>query len=102
MVIAGRIAIFRQGEWFLDLSDYGVWEGCGLDACLGPFGLSSDVPLMGDWTGTGTARIGTFRNGEWFLDLNGNGVWDGCGIDSCIPSFGGFSGDLPITGKPGR
>ncbi len=97
IVIAGRIAIFREGNWFLDSSDYGVWEGCGLDSCLGPFGFPFDVPVMGDWTGTGAAKIGTFRNGEWFLDLNGNGVWDGCGTDACIASFG-LATDIPVTG----
>ncbi|HXZ37609.1 MAG TPA: hypothetical protein VEL68_16425, partial [Thermodesulfobacteriota bacterium] len=93
---------YRNGAWFLDLNGNGVWDGCGTDAYIASFGLPTDIPVTGDWPGSGTTKIGTYRNGAWFLDLNGNGVWDGCGVDLCIPSFGGFPGDLPITGKPGR
>jgi hypothetical protein len=48
------------------------------------FGLAGDVPVVGDWTGSGRTNIGVFRRGTWFLDLNGNGRFDGCGIDACI------------------
>jgi glucose/arabinose dehydrogenase len=99
-----RIGIFRQGNWYLDVgNDLGVWQGCALDSCLGPFGgFSFDVPVMGDWTGSGTAKIGIYRNGAWYLDRNGNGAWDGCGTtpgtDICFPSFGGFGEDVPVVG----
>lgn len=58
------------------------------------YGLSTDIPIVGDWTGTGVKRIGVFRNGTWFLDTNGNGVLDAG--DQMI-SFG-QAGDIPVVG----
>jgi hypothetical protein len=60
--------------------------------------MAGDLPVAGDWNGTGTAKLGVFRNGTWFLDYNGNAAWDGCGVDGCI--FGwGMAGDLPVAGR---
>jgi hypothetical protein len=98
VVPPSKIGVFRNGAWYRDLNGNGVWDGCGTDGCYTSFGLPTDVPVIGDWTGTGTAKIGVFREGQWFLDLNGNGAWDGCGTDGCFPSFG-FQTDLPITGS---
>jgi len=97
---AGRakIGVFRNGPWFLDLNGNGVWDGSGIDACYASFGWAGDIPVAGDWNGTGTAKIGVFRNGQWFLDLNGNGVFDGCGIDACYAFFG-TAGDIPVAGE---
>jgi len=87
------------GQWKLDLNGNGVFDGCAVDACLGPFGLPGDRPVAGDWTGTGTTKIGVFdpSTGLWDLDLNGNGVFDGCTVDACLGPFG-QSGDLPVVG----
>jgi hypothetical protein len=83
--------------WYLDTGN-GIWDGCGIDLCKGPFGSSGDLPVAGDWTNTGTTKIGVYRpgTGMWYLD-DGNGIWDGCGIDLCIGPFGS-SGDLPAAG----
>ena len=92
-----RIGVFRPSNrtWYLDLNGNGQWDGCGADACIG-FGMAGDVPVAGDWTGTGQAKIGVYREGTWYLDLNGNGQWDGCGADACI-GFG-MAGDVPVAG----
>jgi hypothetical protein len=94
-----KVGVFRpaDGGWYLDANGNGVWEGCAVDRCL-QFGLSGDMPLVGDWTGSGTWKVGTFRSndGMFFLDENGNGIWDGCNIDRCL-SFG-MSGDTPLLG----
>jgi hypothetical protein len=82
-------------SWFLDLNGNGQWDGCVVDACLG-FGLPGDLPVVGDWTGTGDAKIGVFRDGLWCLDLSGNGEWDGCSVDACI-GFG-LARDRAIAG----
>jgi hypothetical protein len=66
----------------------------------GNFGLPGDIPVVGDWTGTGTTKVGVFRpsSGQWFLDLNGNGQWDGCGVERC-GNFGlPGAGDIPVVG----
>ena len=91
------IGSFRPSisTWYLDLNGNGQWDGCGADACI-KFGMAGDLPVAGDWTGTGQAKIGVYRNGTWYLDLNGNGQWDGCGTDACI-GFG-LPGDLPVAG----
>jgi aldose sugar dehydrogenase len=100
--ISGRsrhtsIGIFREGGWALDLNGNSWWDGCGVDSCIGFGGTFGDIPVAGDWTGTGVTSIGIFRGGGWALDLNGNDQWDGCGIDGCF-AFGGFPGDMPVVG----
>ena len=96
-----KIGVFRPstGEWFLDLDGNGKWDGCNVDRCVVSFGEAGDLPVAGDWNGTGHGRIGVFRpsSGEWFLDLNGNGQWDGCNVDQCIAGFG-EPADLPVVG----
>jgi hypothetical protein len=58
------------------------------------YGLATDLPIVGDWTGTGMKRIGIFRNGTWILDTNGNGILDAS--DKTV-SFG-QAGDIPVVG----
>jgi hypothetical protein len=97
-----KIGFFRSttGQWFLDLNGNGIWDGSGTDKLIASFGMSGDLPVAGDWAGTGGSQVGVFRptTGEWFLDLNGNGSWDGCQIDLCIGQFG-QPGDFPVVGK---
>ena len=97
---ATKIGIFRPatGEWFLDRSGNGQWDGCEVDLCIISFGQPDDLPVAGNWSGDGTSHIGTFNPaaGSWRLDLNGNGVWDGCAVDTCVNSFG-QPGDLPVA-----
>jgi len=94
--------LFRPatGEWFLDYNGNRAWDGCNKDRCLSSFGTAADLPVSGDWNGTGTSKIGVFRpsTGDWFLDFNGNGQWDGCGVDLCVTNFG-QAGDFPVVGK---
>lgn len=86
--------------WQLDYNGNGVWDGCNVDKCLSGFGRTTDLPVAGDWDGTGKARIGVFRpgTGEWFLDKNGNGRMDSCTIDICVAAFG-KAGDRPVVGN---
>ncbi len=58
------------------------------------YGEATDLPIVGDWTGTGVKRIGIFRNGTWILDTNNNGVIDAG--DKTV-SFG-QAGDIPVVG----
>ena len=101
-----KIGVFtpKTGMWTLDSNGNGKFDGCDVDKCVGPFGSAGDIPVVGDWNGTGTDKIGVFRpaagnaTAEWFLDLNGNGQWDGCNVDKCVTGFG-QTGDLPVVGK---
>ncbi len=95
-----RIGVYRPstGQWFLDMNGNGGWDGCNVDKCLGPFGADGDLPIVGDWDGTGKVRIGVYRpsTGQWLLDINGNGNFDGCTVDLCLGPFG-QPGDIPVT-----
>jgi fibronectin type 3 domain-containing protein len=90
------VGSFNQGIWQvdsnnnanLDLNDFSI-----------PFGIAGDVPLWGDWTGTGRERLGVFRRGAWFLDTNGQTGWQGSdtgllfGIATDLPTPGDWNGD---------
>jgi hypothetical protein len=97
-----EIGVFlpKRGSWHLDRNGNGKWDGCKKDRCLGRFGAEGDLPVIGDWDGSGTERIGIFRpsTGMWYLDINGNGKLDSCTVDACFGPFG-QPGDLPVVGK---
>jgi len=88
------IGIFRSGSWSLDSNGNGVWDGTPIDQGSS-FGQANDVPIAGDWNGTGTKKIAVFRNGVWLLDINGNGQYD-TGIDPTC--YFGQAGDVPVVG----
>ena len=73
-----------------------AWDGLAIDATT-TFGVAGDIPVAGDWSGSGNTKIGVFRNGTWFLDLNGNRIWDGAAVDAMVSGFGS-PGDLPLAG----
>ena len=98
-----KIGVFSPStaQWILDLNgDKKMGKRCAGDLCIASFGAPGDIPVVGDWDGSGTDKIGVYRptTAEWFLDLNGNGQWDGCGIDACLGPFGAPD-DLPVVGK---
>jgi hypothetical protein len=92
------VGLYRDGTWYLDKNGNGIFDGCGTDACMSWGGVPGDIPVVGDWNNTGTAKIGLYRDGTWYLDKNGNGIFDGCGTDACM-SWGGVPGDIPVPGK---
>ena len=61
------------------------------------FGSAGDIPILGDWNGTGQDCVGIFRPSVamFALDTNCNGQWDP-GVDSF--GFFGQTGDQPIVG----
>lgn len=95
-----QLGLFRPstGQWFLNRNTNRSWNNCKKDTCISGFGEDGDLPVIGDWDGTGTSKIGVFSpaTGEWFLDFNGNGKWDD-GVDLHL-SYG-QPGDVPVVGK---
>jgi hypothetical protein len=93
------IAVFRAaaGTFYLDYNADGVWDGCSTDRCV-VIGQAGDVPLVGDWTGSGASKVGVFRPGDgmFYLDVSGNGTWDGCAVDVCMAI--GQAGDVALVG----
>ena len=96
-----ELGLYRpsSGEWFLDTDGDHVWRTCEHDMCVESFGSPGDMPVAGDWNGTGSAKIGVFRaeTGEWFLDLNRNFKWDGPSVDLHVRGYG-QARDLPVAG----
>lgn len=97
-----QLGLFRPstGQWFLDRNGNRKWNGCKKDLCITSFGTAEDIPVVGDWNGTGITKIGVYRpsTGEWFLDRNGNGVWDGADVDTYVTGYG-QAGDIPVVGR---
>jgi len=111
-----NIGIFRgsQGLFALDENGNNAFDLPG-DRLVQPFGQPGDIPVAGDWDGTGVIRIGVYRpaNGHWYLDLNNNGHWDGAAPNldldiqfgapsaTCVPTTSaGLAAcqDIPIVG----
>lgn len=96
-----KIGVFRPGtgQWFLDRDGNGLWDDCGTDECMGPFGAQNDLPVLADVNGDDILEMGVFRpsTGQWFFDLDHDGGWSGCGLDGCFGSFG-VCNDLPVAG----
>ena len=106
-----RIGVYRpsNASWYLDMNNNGKWDP-GTDLAF-TFGIPSatctpntaaglaacgDIPVVGDWGGTGTTKVGIFRSsiGTWYLDLNNNHAWDP-GTDGVFVY--GQPGDLPVV-----
>jgi hypothetical protein len=64
------------------------------DTTVYTYGQAGDIPIVGDWTGSGVKRIGVFRSGLWILDTNNNGILD---AGDKVVSFG-QAGDIPVLG----
>lgn len=59
-----ELALFRDGEWLLDINGDGIWDQGDLWAQLGKKG---DRPVIGDWDGDGKDDIGVYGP-EWAGD----------------------------------
>ena len=57
------------------------------------FGTPGDIPVVGDWDGTGKDTVGVFRDGTWTLS-NGQ---TGAKLRTTQVHFGG-PGDIPVVG----
>jgi len=38
-----------SGIWQLDSNGNGIFDGCVIDRCAGPFGTTGDLPIVGRW-----------------------------------------------------
>jgi hypothetical protein len=100
-----QIGIFRQGfYWILDANGDGMIDDVnqnGGDIAVAFGGLPGDVPVVGDWNGSGTTKIGIFRSGFfWVLDANGDFQFTGTGTGQDLAfAFGGITNDKPVAGK---
>jgi hypothetical protein len=97
-----EVGIYRANfQWILDANGNRQFDGTGpgedlvYDNFVTP--QAGDIPVVGDWSGSGTTKIGIYRppTGQWFLDYNGNGVFD---AGDKTDQFGGLAGDIPVVG----
>jgi len=102
VVKPSEAGIFRANfEWLLDANGNRMYDGAGpgLDYFYANFvpAQTGDIPVVGDWSGSGTTKIGIYRPStcQWFLDYNGNGVFD---AGDKTYNFGGIAGDKPVVG----
>jgi uncharacterized repeat protein (TIGR01451 family) len=88
----------KTGLWLLDYNGNFSWDGPAVDKYF-PWGSGGDMPVVGDWNGSGTTKVGTFgpSTALWLLDYNGNVTWDGPGVDKYFPW--GSPGDTPVISK---
>jgi glucose/arabinose dehydrogenase len=94
-----KVGIYRASNGLFILDTNGDRQLTGADQVfsLGVGQQAGDVPVVGDWNGSGTSKVGIFRQGFlWILDTNGNGTFQN-GVDQSI-AFGGISGDVPVVG----
>jgi hypothetical protein len=107
--VFSQIGIFRPpvpvggALGFFTLNNSGSYVFSASDK-VRQFGLAGDVPVAGDWDGTGVIRLGVFRCPapgagvcSWYLDQNNNGVWDGTFGGDITFQFG-LPGDIPVVG----
>lgn len=52
-----ELALFKDGEWLIDINGNGQWDRSDLWAQLGSVG---DLPVVGDWDGDGKDDIGVW------------------------------------------
>jgi hypothetical protein len=93
-----KIGIYRpsNGLFILDYNGNGQFDSSDKVYNLGVGIQPGDIPVVGDWNGTGISKIGIFRQGFfWILDTNGDGMFDSS--DQSF-AFGGVAGDVPVVG----
>lgn len=79
--------VFRGATWLLRNSNT-----TGTADITFIYGASTDVPVVGDWTGQGYSTPGVFRNATWLLrNSNTSGTAD-------ITFTYGASSDVPVVG----
>jgi hypothetical protein len=85
--VLSRPAVVRGNHWFLrNTLSSGVSDSSFI------YGLTGDVPLMGDWDGDGTETPGVVRGNTWYLrNSNSTGFAD-------IVFHYGSVGDRPVVG----
>jgi len=89
---ATELGIFRgNGNWYVDGNGSGAWDA---GDSVFAFGSAGDLPIAGDWTGSGITRPGVYRSGAWYLDLNGSRAWDAGDIAFLF----GAPGDVAVAG----
>ncbi len=101
---SSRVGIFRSGFFWLQDVDGNQQFNSPPDKAFAFGGVPGDIPITGDWNGSGTTKVGIYRpsNGLFVLDYDGDGqltaadkVYNlGVGIQAGdVPVVGDWNGD---------
>ncbi|MBS1832954.1 MAG: hypothetical protein JST65_09575, partial [Acidobacteria bacterium] len=92
--IPDKIGVYHtyNSGWALDRTGDYSWNSGDVSFALGAI---NDLPIVGDWDGTGRYRVGMFRGGVWYFDMNGDNAWT-WGVDAY--AYFGMNGDIPVVG----
>ncbi len=91
------IGVFSGGMWYLKyLYPTGGNNNNGTPDFSFGYGDPGDIPIVGDWNGSGHTSIGIFRQGLWYLKNTTVGVAPS-GIADNSFAFG-LPTDIPVTG----
>lgn len=90
-----NIGVFRSGLFYED-TDTTTYNYSASHTVIATFGLAGDIPVAGDWQGSGVVTIGVFRpsTGAWYFDLNADGTYE----PNEGPFYFGLPGDKPVVG----
>lgn len=102
-IIGTKPGLFRDGFfWILDLNGNALFEGTGpgQDAAFAFGGAQGDVPIAGDWNGSGRAKAGVYRPTSpalFLLDYDGDRQFNQTN-DRVYAFYPSITGDIPVTG----
>ncbi|GFE58598.1 multicopper oxidase domain-containing protein [Geobacter sp. AOG1] len=98
VVAPAKIGTFKGTDWYLDVSGNKAWDGTPTDKTLF-FGTPGDIPVAGDWNGSGVTQVGTYNPATftWYLDMSGDSAWSGTTADRIY--YFGVTGSIPVSGN---
>ena len=91
--------IFRSGFFWLEEVDGNQQFNQPPDRAFAFGGVPGDIPIVGDWNGSGTTKVGVFRssNGLFLLDYDGDGAFTSADKVYDL-GLGTQPGDVPVVG----
>jgi hypothetical protein len=91
--------VFRSGFFWLQDVDGNFQFNSPPDRGFAFGGVAGDVPISGDWNGSGTIKVGIYRpsNGLFILDYDGDGVITAADKVYDL-GVGTQAGDVPVVG----
>jgi hypothetical protein len=96
---AAHAGIFRGGFFWLLDADGNLQFNAPPDQAFAFGGIAGDIPITGDWNGSGTSKVGVYRSstGQFILDMDGDGQLTAADKVFSL-GIGMQSADLPVVG----
>jgi hypothetical protein len=94
-----KVGVFRNGFfWLLDV-DGNQQFNSPPDKAFAFGGVPGDIPIVGDWNGSGATKVGVYRpsNGLFLLDYDGDGQFTAADKAYSL-GVGVQAGDIPVVG----